>query len=166
MAIQALHNEEALLSAMAKGDEESFVRVFRHYQRHIFGVAVDYVKSHALAEETVQDIFLKVWEHREKLPHLENFRNWLFITSRNHLINVLKRMAVDRDVRQSWTSEQAINDNSSDYRLREANLTELLSQIIGDLPNQQQAVFRLAREENLTYAEIAERLAISPNTVR
>src|SRR5690606_6743878 len=114
----------------------------------------------------VQDIFLKVWEQRATLPQLQSFQNWLFIISRNYLVNYLKRMATDKNVRESWVSERPRYENSSDYKLREAHFSELLTTIINALPTQQQMVFRLAREEYLTYAEIAERLSISANTVR
>lgn len=166
MTITPKYDEGSLLLAMAEGDESAFVAIFRHYQDHIFKVAYQFVKSQALAEEVVQDIFLKVWEKRADLFKVDNFRNWLFIVSKNYLYTYMQRMAMDRSVREKWVSEHPLYENSSDYTLREAKFSQLLAGIISSLPTQQQQVFRLAREEYLSYAEIATHLCISPNTVR
>lgn len=166
MATKPLEDEKELLDSLAKGDEEAFSVIFNHYQDHIFKVALNFVKSHGVAEEMVQDIFLKVWEKRSSLYELANFQNWLFIISRNYLINYLKKIALDETTRSAWVKEMPLFENSTDYKLREARFSTLLQKIISTLPNQQQQVFLLARNQFLSYAEIAEKLAISANTVR
>ena len=166
MTIIPKYDERSLLLAMAEGDESAFVAIFRHYQDHIFKVAFQFVRSQALAEEVVQDVFLKVWEKRSGLFQLDSFRSWLFIVSRNYLYSYMQRMALDKSVRERWVAEHPLYENTSDYSLREAKFSELLSEIISSLPTQQQQVFRLAREKYMSYAEIAGCLSISPNTVR
>lgn len=161
-----LLDEKELLNRLAAGDENAFVTIFNTYQGYIFKVVYQFVKSQALAEELVQDIFLKVWQERQKLPEVQHFRNWLFILARNYLLRTIRRMALERKVRRVWTEEMPINENSTDYKLRNSQFNELLQQTINDLPPQQQAVLRLAKEQYLTYDEIAQQLSISPNTVR
>lgn len=166
MPVENLYNEQELLLRIAKGDEAAFVTLFHKYQSPVFKVAYQLVKSQAYSEELVQDIFLKVWEQRSALPGIQNFQNWLFILARNHLISHLRRMALEKKVRRAWTDERPMNENSTDYKLRSAQFKEFLQEIIGGLPQQQQAVFRLAKEQHLTYDQIAQQLSISPNTVR
>jgi RNA polymerase sigma-70 factor (family 1) len=161
-----LPNEKELLLLISEGDEYQFIQLFRHYQDPIFKILWKYVKSHSIAEELVQDIFLKVWQDRSKLAQIERFDHWLFIITRNHVLNYLKRVASDEKARAGWATEHPLYENSTDYRLRESTFSTLLQEIIHRLPTQQQAVFRLAREQNLSYAEIAEQLSISANTVR
>ena len=161
-----LIDEKELLNRLATGDENAFVTIFNTYQDYIFKVVYQFVKSQALAEELVQDIFLKVWQERQKLPEVQHFRNWLFILARNYLLRTIRRMALERKVRRVWTEERPINENSTDYKLRNSQFNELLQQTINNLPPQQQAVLRLAKEQYLTYDEIAQQLSISPNTVR
>ena len=166
MAEVILSGEKELLNRLAGGDENAFVTLFNTHQDHIFKVVYQFVKSQALAEELVQDIFLKVWEERQKLPSIQSFQNWLFIVARNHLYNYLRRMALERKVRRAWINEKPLNENSTDYKLRNSQFNELLQETIKSLPAQQQAVLRLAKEQYLTYEEIAQQLSISPNTVR
>lgn len=161
-----LDNEKELLLRIAEGNEDAFVTLFHRHQDHIFKVVFQVLKSQALAEEVVQDIFIKVWEERQKLPTVQQFQNWLFILSRNYLISYLRRMALEEKVRKAWIEERPMNENSTDYKLRSTQFNALLQETISNLPTQQQAVFRLAKEQHLTYEEIARRLSISPNTVR
>lgn len=161
-----LDNEKELLLRIAEGNEDAFVTLFHRHQDHIFKVVFQVLKSQALAEEVVQDIFIKVWEERQKLPTVQQFQNWLFILSRNYLISYLRRIALEEKVRKAWIEERPMNENSTDYKLRSTQFNALLQETIGNLPTQQQAVFRLAKEQHLTYEEIARRLSISPNTVR
>lgn len=166
MAEAFLFDEKELLNRLAAGDENAFVTLFNTYQDYIFKVVYQFVKSQALAEELVQDIFLKVWQERQKLPEVQHFQNWLFILARNHLLRTIRRMALERKVRLAWTEERPINENTTDYKLRNSQFNELLQETINNLPPQQQAVLRLAKEQYLTYEEIAQQLSISPNTVR
>lgn len=166
MILQDINGEKELLQRIALGDEEAFVKVFRHYQDPVFKVVYSYLKSTALSEEVLQDIFLKVWQKRETLADLDSFKNWLFIVSRNYLVNYLQKLAKDKAMREQWITEQPIYENSTDYRLREKHLATYLQEIINRLPQQQRLVFQLAKEQFLTYAEIAEELGISPGTVR
>jgi RNA polymerase sigma-70 factor (family 1) len=132
----------------------------------VYRIAYSFFKSQVVAEELVQEIFLKVWQNRARLPGVNDFQDWLFIVSRNHIVSHLRQTVKDKRLRQVWAHEHALYENSTDYRLREHTFNDLLQEIIEALPAQQLAVFRLAREEHLTYQEIAERLSISAGTVR
>lgn len=161
-----LENERALLQLIAGGDENAFATLFHHYQQQLLRVVYFFVKSQALAEEIVQDIFLKIWTGREKLPAVQHFRPWLFILTRNYILNYLKKMAHEQAVRHAWMAEVPYAGNEADLGVRNRQMTELLHQAVSRLPEQQQKVFRLAREASLTYDQIAVKLQLSPHTVR
>lgn len=87
----SLENEQALLQLIAGGDENAFATLFHHYQQHLLRVVYQFVKSQALSEEIVQDVFLKIWTGREKLPEIQQFRSWLFIlTSKTDNHNIMR----------------------------------------------------------------------------
>jgi RNA polymerase sigma-70 factor (ECF subfamily) len=161
-----LQDEQAILQRIAGGDENAFAALFHHYQQPLLRVAYLFVKSQALSEEIVQDVFLKVWTGRDKLAEVQNFRSWVFILTRNYIINYLKKMAHEQAVRHAWMAEVPFTGNEADLGVRRHQMAELLHQAVGRLPEQQQKVFRLAREALLTYDQIAEKLQLSPHTVR
>ena len=85
------NNETTLLRDVAEGDGKAFRLLFERYWRSVYGVALAFTKSPGLAEEMVQDIFLRIWLKREKLSDVEKFDDYLFIVARNHIFNKLKK---------------------------------------------------------------------------
>jgi RNA polymerase sigma-70 factor (family 1) len=157
------HYEKELLLSVAGGDEHAFRRLFiAHHQQlavHIYRIT----NSAELAEEVVQDVFLKIWMTRETLQNVEDFKAYLFVISKNHALNCLKKLAKER-VKIKKLEEGSIGilnieqDNGMYYNL--------LDEAIDHLPPQQQKVYLLSRHNRLKYAEIAEQLKLSRETVK
>jgi len=80
-----LYNEPALLLKIAEGDESAFRKLFEHYWDNIYSVALAFTKSPVIAEEMVQDVFVKIWTKRQYLPEVQKFSDYLFIIARNHI---------------------------------------------------------------------------------
>src|ERR1700753_2010922 len=95
-----LPNENDLLARVAEGEEKAFALIFHHYRRKIYSYAYHLSGSSAQADELVQDVFLKVWLHREKIPHILRFDNWLFTIARNQIFDMLKGMAKEASLRR------------------------------------------------------------------
>jgi RNA polymerase sigma-70 factor (ECF subfamily) len=114
----------------------------------------------------VQDIFLKIWQHRESLPQINHFSDYLFIIARNHIIGTLRKKIHE----QPFTDHlaQYCSDTASDpeHQLLYRETELLLHKAVEQLPPQQQLIFRLSREQGLSQAEIAEKLQISRNTIK
>jgi RNA polymerase sigma-70 factor (ECF subfamily) len=160
----SLPSEKDLLVQVANGDEESFRQLFlKHHQQlgsHIFRLT----NSMDLAEEIVQDVFLKIWLSREALWEVHNFKAYLFVVSKNHTLNCLRKLSKER-----ISIKQSEENFARDYNYSEAELDiyyNLLDEAINQLPAQQQKVYLLSRHERLRYAEVAVRLNISRETVK
>ncbi|WP_184549684.1 RNA polymerase sigma factor [Mucilaginibacter sp. FT3.2] len=157
------HHDKDLLLKVAEGDEHAFRRLFiAHHQQ--LGVHICRItNSVELAEEVVQDVFLKIWMTRETLRNVDNFKAYLFVISKNHALNCLKKLAKEKV--QIKKLEQAsvglIIPETQD------NLYyNLLDEAIDHLPTQQQKVYLLSRHNRLKYAEIADQLKLSRETVK
>lgn len=160
----SLYSEEDLLIRVSVGDEDAFRQLFLKYHQqlgiHIFRIT----NSVDIAEEIVQDVFLKIWMSRETLVRVRNFKAYLFVISKNHTLNCLRKLSRERIHKQEWedssvkilTSE---NDSLNIYYC-------LLDEAIDQLPPQQQKVYLLSRHERLRYVEIANRLNLSCETVK
>src|ERR1700743_1535028 len=92
-----LTQEKRLLANVAEGDERAFGTIFHHYRRKIYSYAFHLSGDAAQADELVQETFLKVWLHRDKIPHVLRFDNWLFTIARNQVFDMLKKMARDAE---------------------------------------------------------------------
>ncbi|MEO7215222.1 sigma-70 family RNA polymerase sigma factor [Mucilaginibacter sp.] len=156
--------ENELLLRVAGGDEHAFSELFNtHHQllgTHIYRIT----GSAELAEEVVQDVFLKIWLSRESLAAVQHFKAYLFVISKNHALNCLRKLAKER-LRQKTIEENAmvlIPEESSGLDA----YYSLLDEAIDHLPPQQQKVYLLSRHKRLKYDEIASQMGLSRETVK
>lgn len=162
----ALHNEKELLELISGGDENAFAAVFDHYRNKIYGTALKLTHSTTVAEEIVEDVFLKIWIRRATLNEIENFSAYLFTIARNETYKILKQIAKNyKIVLLSENNESLVHNNTEDY-LVDKELTTLLQKAIDRLPHQQKQVYKLMKEEDLKRGEVAELLHLQPETVK
>ena len=160
------YTENEILRQIAHGDETAFRLLFNEHWQNIYGVAYMLTKSAPIAEDMVQEIFMKLWIKREQLPGVENFRNYLFIVARNHIFNELKKRSADILFTNHLLEYFHDIKETPEKKLLLKETEQIIDQVIERLPQQQKMIYRLSREEGLSRNEMAERLGIAPNTVR
>jgi len=167
MAVRPHDNERDLLAKIATGDQSAFTEIFNWYFQPLGQAMLGITDSVPLAQEIVQDAFIKIWLKRTTLTRIENFSGFLFILCRNQAFSVLKKLANERRRLQpaledhlQWVSELDSPDNPAEqYR-------EMIRRAVEKLPAQQQKIYQLSRHERLKYEEIGKLLGISPATVK
>lgn len=160
------YEETKLISLLAEDSEYAFQLLYDRHRKRIYQTSLRYLKSPILAQEVVQDVFLKLWFNRKSLKADQPLEAWLYSVAKNNLINRLKKIANEWKALKGlgFISERSINNIENN--LQESQYNQLLQTAIGQLSEQQQKVFKLARNEQLTYLEIGEKLQISPLTVK
>jgi RNA polymerase sigma-70 factor (family 1) len=166
MLSEKKYEESTLLSMLAEDSEYAFQIIFDRHRDTIYKVAMLYVKSPVIAEEIVQDVFLKLWFQRKNLTQLRSLESWLFILTRNLTINCFKKITHEWMAREKWVKENDRSENKTDHKIIDAEYQRLLQQAIAQLSPQQQQVYKLAKEQGLSYEAISTRLSISPLTVK
>jgi RNA polymerase sigma-70 factor (ECF subfamily) len=161
-----LPDETDLLSRVALGNHRAFEIIYHHYRPKIYSYAYQLFGAVQMADELVQEVFLKVWLNRDKLPHILKFDAWLFILARNQVFDMLKLLAKETTARQQMARlldpeanfvEDQLLDKENELRLRHA---------LDHLSPQQKLIFTLSRHQGMKHDEIASRLNISRNTVK
>jgi RNA polymerase sigma-70 factor (ECF subfamily) len=159
-------SEAALLQLTAQGDTAAFHRLFDRYRDPVFSFAMHYTHRREAAEEIVQETFLKVWLHREKLPQLERFEAWLFVVTRNFSYSYLRKLAREAAVLQKWGTSHVPDVETPDEWLLTKEYAQLLEQAIEQLPPQQKQVYILYRNNQLRQEDIARELGLALSTVK
>lgn len=159
-----LYKEPALLQQIASGNEASFRSLVDLYWPRVYGHALAYTKSLPVAEELTQDVFMDLWNSREKLPGIENFANYLFIITRNRIFKAIRGKLEDTDTLEDihFAEDLWLPDHQTEYR----ETHSLLLKGIADLPPVRRRVFTMSRMEGKSYEEICQELNISRNTVK
>ena len=163
---QQTYEESHLISLLAEDSEYAFQLMYDRHRNRIYHVAIRYLKSPVLAQEVVQDVFLKLWIERKNIKTNQPLEAWLYTVAKNNLINRIKKIA------NEWKALTNLKNLSNEFvnppsdKVEESQYNEFLKKAIETLPLQQQTVFYLARNEHLTYIQIGEKMGISPLTVK
>jgi RNA polymerase sigma-70 factor (ECF subfamily) len=156
------HRDDDLLQRIAAGDEAAFAGLFHTYHNRLGGFVLGWTKSTALTEEIVQDVFMKIWTQRERLPEIKQIDSYLYILARNEAFNCLRQTARERVRRETWEHDQeavpAVAEDN-DY-------IPLIEQAVAKLPTQQRKVYLMKQHQRMAYAEIGHHMQISPETAR
>ena len=156
------------------GDERSLENLFREVSSVLRCYAEFFLDDRMIAREVVQDVFLKVWQDRDKIAIRGSLRSYLFRSVKNRCINILiqnktKKASVNRLLSgEAWEVIQEYME-SDDYIIEQIEAGETRNRImesVNKLPEQCRRVFLLSRVGNLTNKEIAIQLKISEHTVK
>ncbi|WP_290306312.1 RNA polymerase sigma factor [Mucilaginibacter flavus] len=151
---------------MIAGDELAFARLFGKYKGFIYHFVMKYVNAPLLAEDLTQEVFIKMWENRNNLNGVASFKSYLFTTAKNHTLNSMK---------VAFRSEAALGlvvngfiaerNNTEDDLLHKEYL-DFLRRTLETLPPRTREIFKMCREQEKTYDEVAQELGISRNAVK
>ncbi len=150
-------------TAAAFLDEVTFERVFKAHYAGLHAYAHVMLKDTESAEESVQTVFLNLWEKRYNLQINISLKAYLYKAVYHQSLNQMKH----RKVRQRYeeASLKASQEASQRIEGEEIELQDRIRATLEALPEKCRMVFQLSRFEELKYTEIAERMGISLKTV-
>lgn len=157
--------EKELIDQMVKGDERAFEAIFKGHYRSLCTYANSFLNDPPEAEELVQATFIALWEGRTKVDIHTSLKSYLYRSIHNGCINKLKHLKVREAYGKEslYTSSNA--DESTSNIVHGNELEEKIAIAIEILPPQCKVVFKLSRQEGLSYSEIAQNLGISVKAV-
>jgi RNA polymerase sigma-70 factor, ECF subfamily len=172
--------DEVLMARFQRGDRAAFTRLVRRHQTPLFNYALRQLGAHAVAEEVVQDAFVRVVQNGMEFKHEARFTTWVYTNVRNLCMDQLRRRALRRHpsldaspaAHAGEEERPTLLDQTADTRAsveRGATGTELkerLTRAVAALPEEQREVFLLRELANLPFKEIALVTGAPENTVK
>ena len=147
-------------------DEVAFGELFKLYYSRLLLFTEAILKSRELAEEAVEDVFLKLWENRKVLPAINNINYYLLVAAKHKALDYLEKMKkqaiISLDDMELEFGGIAVNPENT---LISAESVRIIQAIINDLPPRCKLMFRLVKEDGLKYREVADLLNVSVKTV-
>lgn len=152
---------------VADGDEAAFTQLYLHFGKKLIQFAVSLVRSKEIAEELVEDVFVKLWANRQHIKEIENLTVYLYVSVKNKALNALSHKAYELVAAPFDYLDTSVNDFAPDpYDLMiTAEMMGRMRRAIDSLPPRCKIIFKLIRENGLKYKEVAEILNISVNTI-
>ena len=156
----------AMPDAERKNYETDFKCLFDRYKNRLYGYVMALTHSSYIAEEITQEIFIKLWLCRDMLGELSNPEAYLVSMARNKALNHLRKSAHESRMIQELQNRMAPEVNNVEEQTLLSDQRNLLHEAITSLSPQRRLVYRLSRDQGLNHLEIANRLHVSPNTVK
>lgn len=139
--------------------------LFSHYFVPLCSVAFRMVQDSDVAKDIVQDVFVRLWENRDKLDIKTSLWGYLKRSVANASIDHTRRSYEKTKTPLAPTHDRAEDAATAEESMQAKDTQRLVDRAIGQLPDRCRLVFVLSRHEGLSYKQIAEKLGISPKTV-
>lgn len=166
MATKPLYSEQELLVRLAEGDQYAFEQIYLSYSPKIYRKILQLVKQPAIAEELLQDVFVKIWEKRQVLDNEKSFKSYLYTIAKNMVVDLFRRAALDRQMLEKFI----IDNTELHYPFEptedhEAQSKIIIQKALETLPLQRKRIYTLIKLEGKSYEEVAELLGVSTSTI-
>ncbi len=158
-------SDTEIIRRIRQGDTGQFESLFRSSYVSLVRYAKTIIKDHDTAEEIVQDLFVRLWQDRQKINIESSLNGYLFRAVHNRCLHWLShKKIVERHAREM--AEQEPEKTESPAEIIQYNELQIkIAQVIEQLPERCGRIFCMNRFEGLKYTEIAEKLSVSVKTV-
>jgi len=154
-----------LLTLAQEGETDAFQELYTRYWERLFIHAMAMTSSEDAAKDIVQEVFVELWDNRQKLIIKSSLKAYLYRIVKNKVFNVYARHQVHEKYLISLTGFER-QENNADHLLRENLVQSAVEKEIAALPHKMRRIFEMSRSEHMSYKEIAEELQISDKTVK
>ena len=160
--------DSLLMLQIREGNREAFDALYRKHWRFVYNAAYKRLENYDQAKDIAQDVFIQFWTQqtlRSSAPAIDNLSAYLYVAVRN---NVLKWMESERKfvpIPDLLVQLESRRDDA-DALIRYNELRLAFETVVEQLPQQQQVIFRMRYDYDLSSDEIADKLNVSPKTVR
>jgi RNA polymerase sigma-70 factor (ECF subfamily) len=156
----------SLLKQISAGNEAAFRQLYHHFYKKLLQFAFVLVKQKEVAEELVEDVFIKFWKNREAAENIRNVKVYLYTAAKNTSLNYLaSKMHANITKPFDAINIELAGTLSPDQILIYSETFAKIKRAIEMLPPRCKMIFKLIREDGLKYKEVAEILNLSISTV-
>ena len=157
---------QALVKALKEGNQLAFSIVYKTYAAQTFSLAFKYLLNKELAEDAVQNLFLKLWLKKEEIDETKPINRYLFTMLKNDLLNTLRDSKKNIYLLEDCLSMVLeLEDNSQNENLKQEQMN-IIQQALEQLSPQRRKVFEMKVSEKYSNQEIADKLNLSINTIK
>ncbi|PWL30792.1 RNA polymerase sigma-70 factor [uncultured Roseivirga sp.] len=155
----------ALQQRLSRGDETAFQETFELYFKVLVLFATKFSLDKEAAEDLVQDVFVKLYEQRDRLQFHSSLKAFLYQSVRNRCIDLIRSTKTREKHHVEIKADTDVEGLNSEELMLQSELEEKIYQSIKQLPEQCQLIFKMNRFEGKKNQEIANELNISKRTV-
>jgi RNA polymerase sigma-70 factor (family 1) len=159
------HDEKLLLIQLRNGNERAFNYFYERHSLIIYRKIKKMVKVDTLADELMQDVFVRLWDKRHLIDPEKSLKAYLFLIAQNMVYDFYRKLGREERLQSevAATFSELYQHTEEEVILKET--TAILNEAIEHLPAQQKLVFRMCKLEGKSYQQVSEELGISTSTI-
>ncbi len=159
-------SDQELLISLKNGDHGVFSIIYDQYAASLMDYAAVRVDTFEDANDIIHDLFVQLWENRDKLEIKYSFKAFLYFCLKRRILDYYRK----NKTRQAYADQLQILAQSfidaPDSELHAKELADIVQKIIAEMPSRMREIYLLSREQHLSIGEIASNLNISEQTVK
>lgn len=158
-------DEKELLLKLQQGDHRAFNSIYDRYKIQLGLRILRMVRSTEIAEELLQDLFLRLWNNRESIDTERPVKAYLYQIAKHMVIDLMRRATKEQHIlQQIIAASTEFYEHVEESLFRKEN-EAMLQLAIDQLPPQRKKIFVHCKLEGMSYREVAELYSISTTTV-
>lgn len=157
--------ELTVLQKLKEGNREAFNEIYRRYSAFIYSRFLQFLKNPELAEELLQDVFMKLWVLHEEIVPERGFTTFLLKIADNLAIDLFRKIVRDAKMRQDMWYHLSLRSTAMQEDFEHLEQRQILDQAIETLPPRQKEIFIQCKLYDKSYKEVADLMGISVSTV-
>lgn len=158
-------SDNELLMRMHAGDTGALGVIYMRYSVAVSDFAYRFIRNREEVADITHNIFCKLWEERLDLKDVRSLKNYLFSMTRNAIFNELRHQKVVNQWETDILLTEADKYTDAESSISTADILEMINLHIERMPELRRRIFCMSRYDNLSHAEIAEKLNVSQKTV-
>jgi len=162
---ETINIEKDIIRQVVQGNEQAFARLYDMYAEKLYYFAIRFLLSKEDAENLTQEVFVKIWETRDRLDTNYSFNAYLFTIAKNTIFNIHRKKLNELAYRDYLGNHVDFHHYKTENDVHLKDLQNQIDKCIEVLPAQRKKVFELSRRDGLSHKEIAEQLNISEKTI-
>lgn len=161
-----MKDEEILILKLIDGDEKAFNDLYKKYRSRIYIKVFGFMRSHEIAEEILQDVFIKVWINRRTLDHNKSFSAFIQTIAKNTVYDYLRKVvSEDNKVCQFSKNLNSYEKPEVEARIAYQEIQNHLNNILIKMPKRCREVYVLCKVEGRSHDEVSKILNLSKSTI-
>jgi len=155
-------SEQELIEELQRGNQRAFAAVYQEFGEGVFAYCLKILADRQLAEDVVQETFLKVQQHAQSVQRNESFRSWIFRIARNEALMQLRKRRLDGQL----NGASVWNEETPHEQLVALEHAEIVNRLLDSLKREYREVLVLLVYEQMSYAEIAAITGATESSVK
>ena len=159
-------SDDELIILLKKDDRQAFTEIYNRYAGSLTGFAASKLYNLDDARDILHDLFVKLWENREKVNIESNLQSYLFSIVRHRIIDKIRKNITREEYALITQSLKIVYPDTIEQGVEAKELQQAIEKSLDQLSPRVKEIYKLSREQGLSNHEIAEKLHLSEQTVK